>query len=58
LGGSDDKPVGMVWIGLARGPERWTKRHQFSGDRAAVRRSTTDAVFVALRKLGRGDEPW
>jgi PncC family amidohydrolase len=57
-GGSDDKPVGMVWIGLARGVERWTESHQFSGDRAAIRRSTTDAVFAALRKLCRGDEPW
>lgn len=40
-GGSADKPVGLVWFGLARrggGPPR-LDRQLFAGDRAAVRRA-------------------
>lgn len=48
-GGSLDKPVGLVWFGLAgRGPTVALRR-LFQGDRAAVRRQS---VAEALRLLG------
>ena len=48
-GGSAEKPVGLVWFGLAgRGPTL-ALRHVFAGDRAAVRRQS---VAEALRLLG------
>lgn len=50
-GGSADKPVGLVWLGLARnGRPTVAERHVFSGDRAAVRAAT---VACALRLLTR-----
>ena len=47
-GGSAEKPVGLVIIGLARrgGPCR-TERHIFAGDRSAVRRAA-----LCIRALG------
>jgi len=48
-GGSADKPVGLVWFGLARrGAPTTTRREVFPGDRAAVRRA---AVRYALSLL-------
>ena len=48
-GGSAEKPVGLVWLGLARrGGRTATLRQVFPGDRAAVRRAT---VAKALRLL-------
>ncbi len=49
-GGSVEKPVGLVWFGLARrGRTVRTEHHIFAGDRAAVREAT---VAVALKLLG------
>ncbi len=49
-GGSADKPVGLVWFGLARRDAPTSAlRHLFAGDRGAVRRQ---AVAEALRLLG------
>jgi nicotinamide-nucleotide amidase len=48
-GGSEAKPVGLVWFGLARrGAGTQTLRRVFDGDRTAVRR---DAVAQALALL-------
>lgn len=48
-GGSAEKPVGLVWFGLAvRGGAVGTRRHLFHGDRAAIR---TQAANEALRLL-------
>jgi nicotinamide-nucleotide amidase len=48
-GGSAEKPVGLVWFGLARRGGRTATLHQvFPGDRGAVRRAT---VAKALRLL-------
>ena len=57
-GGTADKPVGTVWVGLGRHKERWQKRYQFHGDRGSVRRATSAAVFASLSQLVRGEEPW
>ncbi len=48
-GGSADKPVGLVWLGLAaRGQPASAERLQLGGDRAAVRGQT---VRIALQRL-------
>lgn len=48
-GGSADKPVGLVWFGLARrGAPPLTRRELFPGDRTAIRAA---AVLVALEML-------
>src|SRR5688572_27164371 len=40
-GGSDAKPVGLVYLAVARaGGQPAIERHQFHGDRAAIRRET------------------
>lgn len=47
-GGTPDKPVGMVWFGLALPGQVLTEQMNFAGDRAAVRAAT---VQHALRRL-------
>ncbi|HEY0859098.1 MAG TPA: CinA family protein [Albitalea sp.] len=50
-GGSPEKPVGTVWVGLAEhGAPGTTQLMQLQGDRAAVRRQT---VLHALQLLNR-----
>jgi nicotinamide-nucleotide amidase len=48
-GGSADKPVGLVYIGLAR-KDGWSQveRCQFDGDRDAVRRQTVARALAHL----------
>jgi nicotinamide-nucleotide amidase len=55
-GGTDDKPVGMVWFAW-EGPERRaaTRCETFTGDRDAVRRQTVIAALRGvLRQLADG----
>lgn len=47
-GGSDDKPVGTVWFGLATKQRIWAKQYLFQGDREAIR---AQAVTFALQFL-------
>lgn len=50
-GGSEDKPVGTVFIGWqARGQSAEVVRYQFAGDRIAVRRESVLAALVGLRE--------
>ena len=44
-GGSEEKPVGLVYMGLAYGGEVFVKKNQFSGDRASIRRQTVDTAL-------------
>lgn len=51
-GGSEEKPVGLVYIGCAQeGRPCAVERHLFPGDRAAVRAATVRAAFRMLRAL-------
>ena len=53
-GGGPDKPVGTVWIAWSwPGGER-AGRFQFPGDRAAVRRATTEAAIAGLLEIVQG----
>ena len=47
-GGSEEKPVGLVWFGLASATGVTTEKKIFSGDREAVRAA---AIEHALRLL-------
>lgn len=45
----DGQPPGVVWIGLARpGSAPVSVRHQFEGDRAAIRRASVAAALQLL----------
>ena len=47
-GGTSDKPVGLVWIGIATPTGTHARRYHFSGDRLSVRQQTVDACFELL----------
>jgi nicotinamide-nucleotide amidase len=50
-GGTEGKPVGTVWIGLARRDhETRAELHTLGGDRGRIRRQ---AAFLALRTIVR-----
>ncbi|HET6430873.1 CinA family protein [Dyella sp.] len=49
-GGTDDKPVGTVWIGWKRrGGYAHARVFHFHGDRDAIRRQTVAAALVGMR---------
>jgi nicotinamide-nucleotide amidase len=49
-GGSAEKPVGLVWFGLAqRGHDLHGESHIFPGDRAAIREATVARAFELIR---------
>jgi nicotinamide-nucleotide amidase len=50
-GGSDDKPVGTVWIAVASAGQMVAKRYQFDGDRQAVRAATLHSALELLLDL-------
>ena len=53
-GGSEGKPVGTVWFGLAsRGASPSTERQVFSGNRTAVRRATVEHALAMLDAAAR-----
>ena len=47
-GGSADKPVGTVWLAWATPIGVTAERHQFPGDRAAVRQATVQLALAGL----------
>ena len=59
-GGTPEKPVGLVYIGLAarsadgEAHEVTVKRREFRGSRESVRKQTAVAALELLRRAGRG----
>jgi len=48
-GGTEEKPVGLVYMGFARkGRETVFEKLMFSGDRQTVRRKTVEYVFEKI----------
>src|SRR5690349_2576852 len=48
-GGSEAKPVGLVYLAIAkRGSDPTIERHQFHGDRAAIRQATVERALEML----------
>ena len=52
-GGSTEKPVGLVYIGIAlKNSAPQTFKHNFDGDRASIRQQTVEtALSLTLKKL-------
>jgi len=49
-GGSNEKPVGTVWIGIASESVVYALKHVFSGDRVAVINQATEKALELLLK--------
>jgi len=56
-GGTQDKPVGTVWLAWACDDERFSRRFQFDGNRQAVRERSVEAALVGLIRLVAGENP-
>jgi nicotinamide-nucleotide amidase len=50
-GGTEDKPVGTVWIAAGVGSKRAARRFHFPEDRAAVRESSVVAALEMLEAI-------
>ena len=51
-GGSEDKPIGLVWFGLASKKRIWAESKNFNGDRDQIRaQAVQHAVQLLLSKL-------
>jgi len=50
-GGSAEKPVGLVWFGLAWQGECITWQQVFPGDRQAVRLATINEALLSIKKI-------
>lgn len=48
-GGTADKPVGLVWFGLAGPAGIFAEKHVFTGDRTAIRMATVRHAVTMLR---------
>ncbi len=56
-GGSEEKPVGTVWIAVAGGDGTTAIRRQLTGDRTAIRAAAVDAALRdLLGRLGRVED--
>jgi len=56
-GGTPEKPVGLVWLGLASRHGVQTQRLQLRGDRASIQRRATTAALGFLWEYVCGREP-
>jgi nicotinamide-nucleotide amidase len=44
-GGSKEKPVGTVYMGLAAEASSWVRHHVFAGDRLTIKRQTSEEAL-------------
>ncbi len=52
-GGTDEKPVGLTYIGASTPDGEWVERHIFQGDRQSIKGSASDAALeLLLNALG------
>jgi nicotinamide-nucleotide amidase len=56
-GGSDEKPVGTVWLAWADGEHLYCQCRLFTGDRQSVREQTVTAALQGLIRLTVGEKP-
>jgi len=55
-GGSEEKPVGTVWVAAALGLRLEARLHRFLGDRAEIRDRAAQAALSLLLTLLRDDQ--
>lgn len=53
-GGSKEKPVGTVYVGLATGDKVFSGRYHFSGDREQIKLNTSNAALDWVRRYLNG----
>ncbi len=51
-GGSEDKPIGTVWIGVGSKQQIVARKYLFPGDRDAVRQATLEQALLDLLDIG------
>ncbi len=56
-GGSEEKPVGTVWVAAALGERMEVARYQLLGDRSEIRERAAQAALALLLRLLRESEP-
>ena len=56
-GGSEEKPVGTVWLAWGDGERLFSVRRQFPGNRDEVRRQTVEAALAGLLRLLSEENP-
>lgn len=49
-GGSAEKPVGLVYMGLAWGDTIYVKKNLFQGNREEIRRQTVETAFALIEE--------
>ncbi|MBI1869738.1 MAG: competence/damage-inducible protein A [Chlamydiae bacterium] len=49
-GGTSEKPVGLVWIGMSDGVKSFAQSYQFFGDRPTIQFKASQAAFDLLRR--------
>jgi nicotinamide-nucleotide amidase len=54
-GGSPEKPVGLVYIGISDGETTWSRNRVMPGDRESIRERSTYLALSWLRRLLIGD---
>jgi nicotinamide-nucleotide amidase len=55
-GGTKEKPVGLVFIGLAHGKKTWVEKFNFAGNRRNIKEKATEkAICFFYEKLMQGD---
>ena len=47
-GGTETKPVGLVWMGISAERRTFAKKYNFSGDRESIRKQAADAAVRLL----------
>lgn len=52
-GGTPEKPVGLVFIGIATDTDVSAERHQFTGDRDSIRQQAADAALAAALRAAK-----
>ena len=50
-GGSENKPVGLVWIGIGTKEKIITNKYQFNGNRLEIRQKTTLEALKGANKV-------
>jgi nicotinamide-nucleotide amidase len=54
-GGTPEKPVGLVYIGLAAPDSEWVERHVWEGDRRQNKAQSAEAALDLLRRYLEGE---